>query len=245
MKLLVINPNTCEEMTDDIRYTIQKIVSANVVCEVVSPDFGPRSLESFYDYSLATFGIQRLLYKKESDYNGILIACFGDPGLFSYKEIANCPVLGIAESSISMSLLLGDKFAILGASNKAIPMMSNMVRQYGLDTRFAGAWALNMSVLDVESNKQEATKRLIATGQAAKEKGADVLILGCAGMTGLTTPVEEALQMPILDPVECGYRALEMMVFAGYKTAKSGLFSTPSAQQIVREELLKGQNGAL
>ena len=237
MKLLIINPNTCAEMTADILTTAKTSVSAGVRVDVVQPDFGPESLESFYDYNLAAFGISRLLGKAEG-YDGVLIACYGDPGLYAVKEKCDCPVLGIAEASISLSLLMGYKFGILAASKKAVPMMENMVVQYGLRERLAGVWPLDMSVLDVESDKDKAISRLQKVGGEALEAGAEVLILGCAGMTGMAKPVEKELGVPILDPVACGCKLLEMMASAGYTTSKVGLYAAPAPKRINREELL-------
>ncbi|MEL7610763.1 MAG: aspartate/glutamate racemase family protein [Bacillota bacterium] len=238
MKLLIVNPNTSVEMTQGIREAVREALGPGSDFDVVQPDFGPESLESYYDYNLAAFGVSRLL-KKARDYDGVLIACYGDPGLYGFKEICSCPVLGIAEASISLSLLMGYKFGILAASNKAVPMMRNMVAQYGLSDRFAGIWPLDMSVLDVEANKDEALTRLIETGKAAVDAGAEVLILGCAGMTGLKLPVEEALGVPIIDPLECGCKILEMMAGCGYSVSKKGLYATPMPKSIARKDLLE------
>lgn len=123
MNLLVVNPNTSEAMTEDIRDTVERVRSPDTTVTVTSLDFGPESLESFYDYTLASFGLCRLLEKEKDTYDGVLIACYGDPGLYAAKEICDCPVLGIAETSIALSLLMGGRFSILAASEKAVPMM--------------------------------------------------------------------------------------------------------------------------
>ena len=81
MKLLIINPNTSEAMTEDIRRTILMVKNKEIDIEVIHSDFGAESLESFYDYTLASFGMIRCLKKHVKDYDGILIACFGDPGV--------------------------------------------------------------------------------------------------------------------------------------------------------------------
>ena len=237
MKLLIINPNTCAGMTADILTTARAALSSGVQADVVQPDFGPESLESFYDYTLAAFGVFRLLEKSQR-YDGILIACYGDPGLYALKERYSCPVLGIAEASLSLSLLMGYKFGILTASAKAVPMMENMVAQYGLRDRLAGVWPLNMPVLDIESCKDKATAHLLKVGKKALKAGADLLILGCAGMTGMAESAEEELGVPVLDPVACGCKMLEMMVKAGYTTSKLGLYATPASKCVDRKDLL-------
>lgn len=238
-RFLIINPNTSEEMTGDIRRTVMRVKSDWAELDVLSPDFGPRSLESFIDYALAAFAMLRLVRGQEAHYDGVLVCCFGDPGLYAIKETMTCPVLGIAESSMSLSLLLGQRFSILAASEKAVPMMRDMVGQYGLTARLASVEAIGLSVLEAEKDKARSIRLLTEVGRKAKDKGAETLILGCAGMTGLRQEIEAALGMPVLDPVECGYRLLETLATAGIGQSRAGLYATPRPQEMVQEVLLK------
>lgn len=237
-RFLIINPNTSEEMTEDIRRTVMAVKSDWAAIEVRSPDFGPRSLESFRDYALASFAMLRLCNGQKTPYDGVLVCCFGDPGLYAIKETLSCPVLGIAESSMSLALLLGQRFSILAASEKAVPMMRDMVGQYGLTARLASVEAIGLSVLEAERDKETSIRLLTEVGKKAKDQGAETLILGCAGMTGLKHHIETALGMPVLDPVECGYRLLETLAHAGISHSRAGLYAPPNTQEIVRPELL-------
>lgn len=238
MNLLIVNPNTSETMTEDVRRTVERIKFQDTSVTVMDLDFGPEALESFYDYALSGFGLCRLLEKEKDKYDGILVACYGDPGLYAAKELCDCPVLGIAETSMAFSLLLGSRFSILAASGKAVPMMENMISQYGMRNRSAGVLPLHMSVLDAEANQEETVERLIEAGKKAVSGGAEVLILGCAGMTGFGEPVSRALGVPVIDPVEITFLTLEMMCRGGLKTSKKGLYKTPDKKKIKNGRLL-------
>ena len=95
-----------------------------------------------------------------------------------------------------------------------------------------------MSVLDVERNKEQAVEKLVNVGRIVKERGAEVLILGCAGMTGISDAVEKRLGIRVLDPVIVGYSVLEMLVTKNIPIGKSGLLATPSPKEILKEQLL-------
>lgn len=239
IKILVINPNTSLEMTEEIQITIDRIKDSDDEATVTHPDFGSHSLESFYDYHMAAFGCFRLVQKVKMDYDGILVACFGDPGLYALKEICDYPVIRIAESSLAMSTIMGQKCSVLVASIKAVPMMKDMINQYGLSSRLASIEPIGMAVSSIEENKEESIRRLVKTGRNAIEKGAEVLILGCAGMTGLKDRVEEKLGVPVIDPVEYGYKVLEMMIKNNFPISKIGLYKTPYKKEIEKSELLK------
>ena len=103
--------------------------------------------------------------------------------------------------------------------------MENMVNSYGLKERLTSVECLGMSVTAVEEQKEEAIEKLTQAAERAAGKGADVLVLGCAGMTTLKDIVEERTGMVILDPVETGYAMLEAMVCRGLKVSHSGLYA--------------------
>ena len=44
MNLLIVNPNTSEAMTEDIRRTVEQAKSPDVSVTVTRPDFGPEAL---------------------------------------------------------------------------------------------------------------------------------------------------------------------------------------------------------
>lgn len=238
MKVLVLNPNTSEEMTKDIASTINNIKHDQVEVDVKNPDFGPRSLESFYDYQLASFGCLRLIKETGNEYDGILLACFGDPGLYALKESVDYPVIGIAEASMAMSILMGQKFSLLVASEKAVPMMKDMVNQYSLNARLASIETIELNVLELEKQREKSIQKLVETGKKAVEQGAEVLILGCAGMTSMKQEVEELVKVPVIDPIEYGYKTLEMMVKNQFPISKIGLYQEPYKKEIVKSELL-------
>jgi len=128
---LVINPNTSERMTAEIEVTARRVFVLPWNCIVSCAPAGPESLESWSDYHLASLAVLPLL-EQHSQVDGIVLACFGDPGLYLLKESCSVPVVGIAEASMSMAVLLGARFGILAGMRRAVELMDSMVRRMGL-----------------------------------------------------------------------------------------------------------------
>ena len=226
-RYLVVNPNTSTEMTSSIKSTIDQVAEADIEVDVINVAVGLPSLESFYDYNIAAAAVSYTLdAAKIAGYDGVLLACFGDPGLYGLKEMISAPVIGIAEAALSVSLLLGYKFAIIVALDKATPMMTNLVQQYGLSQRLAGVYALDISVLGIEENRARSLDRMLHVGSQAVAAGAEVLILGCAGMTGFATAIENELKVTVIDPVSAGFTMLHAIVTANLRTSRNGLYKT-------------------
>jgi allantoin racemase len=172
------------------------------------------------------------------DVDGVVLACFGDPGLYSLKEACNKPVIGIAEASMSMALLLGNRFGILVGMRRAVELMDNLVRTYGLEARYAGSESLDMRVLDFDKDRTVTLEALEKTSQKLRVHGAEVLLLGCAGLTGFVDDLQKRVAMPVIDPVEAGCRMLQSVCNAGLSTSHIGLYSKPAPQKMQNLERL-------
>lgn len=225
-KILVINPNASESMTESIRNTAASHASPDIAVEVIRTPNAPNVLESFTDYTNAGREVLIMLDRLPlENYDGILLACFGDPCLAALKEKSPAPVVGIAEASMAMALLLGYKFSILAAVDKAKVMMEQLVLSYGLKERLATVESLKVTIEDFMEDAGLLEARILDRGQHAMAQGCEVLIYGCAGMTMLAAEdLSEKLGIAVLDPVVCGLAALEGIVGKGLKVSKIGLY---------------------
>ncbi|MGE5072327.1 MAG: aspartate/glutamate racemase family protein [Anaerolineae bacterium] len=230
---LVINPNTSAAMTAEIEHTARRVFRPPWSCTVSAAAAGPESLESWSDYALASITVLPLLLE-HPDADGIVLACFGDPGLYPLKEASDKPVVGIAEASMSLALLVGSRFGILAGMRRAVELMDSMVRTYGLEARYAGTQSLDMRVLDFDKDRAATLSVLEDASRKLRERGADVLLLGCAGLTGFVDELEGRISMPVIDPVEAGCRLLQTVCEAGLNTSHAGLFERPAAQNMHR-----------
>lgn len=230
-KALVINPNTSLSMRSDIQATADSVFVPPWEVSVVNAPSGSESLESWYDYQLAGVAVLPLL-AQYPDADGIVLACFGDPGLYALKEISKVPVVGIAEAAMSLSLLVGGRFGILAGMNRAVQLMDSMVRTYGLESRYSGTVSLDMRVLGFEEDRAQTLRTLEIASREMVKRGADVLLLGCAGLTSFIDEVQALVPVLIIDPVEAGCRMLQAVVEAKLNTSHSGLYSAPAPQRM-------------
>ena len=234
---LVINPNTSERMTAEIEATAKRVFLPPWDCTVICAPAGPESLESWSDYHLASIAMLPLV-EKHPDADGIVLACFGDPGLYLLKESCSVPVVGIAEASMSLAVLLGARFGILAGMGRAVELMDSMVRTYGMEARYAGTISLEMRVLDFDQDRATTLHVLEGASRQLREKGAEVLLLGCAGLTAFVQQLQARVEMPVIDSVEAGCRMLQTLCAAGLNTSHIGLYSKPAPQNMQRLEHL-------
>jgi allantoin racemase len=76
------------------------------------------------------------------------------------------------------------------------------------------------------------------TSHKLRSRGAEVLVLGCAGLTGFVEDLQKRVAMPVIDPVEAGCRMLKSVCETGLNTSHIGLYSKPAQQNMQRPERL-------
>ena len=100
------------------------------------------------------------------------------------REETSKPVIGILESAIVQAMLVGQRFGIVttGVGYKYVHYTE--VRNFlgATSERFAGLIAVGLGVVELrEGDRQKIITNMKEGSKKIAEKGADVVILGCAG----------------------------------------------------------------
>jgi allantoin racemase len=84
----------------------------------------------------------------------------------------------------------------------SVPRHLRALGAMGVLDRVAGDRALGLGVAEL-ADPAITQERLIDTGRRLRdEDGAEVLILGCAGMARYRAVLEQVLQIPVIDPCQ-------------------------------------------
>ena len=83
-----------------------------------------------------------------------------------------------------------------------------------------------MTETETDPSRTKARILEVAT-TAVKEDGAEVIVLGCAGMTGYADDVEQQLGVVVLDPTTVTLKVCEALIDVGLRHCKRGLYAAP------------------
>ncbi|MEM7058698.1 MAG: aspartate/glutamate racemase family protein [Pseudomonadota bacterium] len=196
----VLNPNSNQDVTDglaDALFAFEIPGRIEITCETL--ESGPYGIESQRDVdSVAVPVVDRM---KAHPADAHVIACYSDPGLALARAEVPAPVFGIQESAIAMALTRGERFGVIAIADASIPRHLHAIRTMGVEARLAAERALNLTV--AETTGDAVFDRLAETGaQLCKTDGADVLILGCAGMARHRARLAAELECPVIDPAQ-------------------------------------------
>jgi Asp/Glu/hydantoin racemase len=107
------------------------------------------------------------------------------------------PSIGILESSITHALLIGSRFGIITTGTGYKYIYHTDVRNVlgGKSEKFAGLVTTGLGVLELREGDAEKVKKNVKdASRKIAEMGADVIILGCAGMAGMEGVVKEGVR---------------------------------------------------
>jgi Asp/Glu/hydantoin racemase len=145
-----------------------------------------------------------------------VIACFSDPGIQLARESTRRPVFGIAEAGVTTALNLGNNVGIISILPSAVRRHTRYFRSLGLESRIAGDRPVDLGVCDLV-DEERTLKRMTETGrQLRDEDGADVLVMGCAGMARYRIELESVLEIPVIDPTQAAVGMAVAAVQLGY-----------------------------
>ncbi|AGK46195.1 asp/Glu/Hydantoin racemase family protein [Burkholderia thailandensis MSMB121] len=247
MKIKLINPNTTQRMTDAMGRCAREVASAGTAIVAVSPAMGPPSIEGHYDEALATPGLLAEVAAGERDgFDGYVIACFGDPGLYAARELARGPVIGIAEAAMHAASVLAPGFSVVTTLARTCGMAWHLAERYGMKRFCRNVRATDVAVLDLD-RPGSAARRVIVDEcrRALDEDGADAIVLGCAGMAEFAHEIEAAIGAPVVEGVTAAVKWAEALIELKLATAKRGDFARPLAKRYDGEFARFSPDGAL
>jgi allantoin racemase len=201
-QILVINPNSTEAVTRSMDAALDplRLAGGPEITSVTLAE-GPPGIQSQRDVDFVVPHLcRRIAADNQSD--AFVIACFSDPGLHAARETTERPVLGISEVGMTTALNLGQRVGVIAVVKQSIPRHTRYFRAMGIADRVAGEVAVDLPVVEL-SDEAKTRGRMLEVGRALKDThGADVLVMGCAGMARYRAPLEDALGIPVIDPTQ-------------------------------------------
>ncbi|MGG5887423.1 aspartate/glutamate racemase family protein [Falsiroseomonas sp. HC035] len=204
MNLLLINANTSADITARLVGIARAIAPQGVTITGATGRFGARYIASRASSAIAAHAAIDAYAEHGAGADAVLIGCFGDPGLDALRELAPVPVLGLADASAAAAR--GRRFGVVTGGAAWKPMLEEFFAARGYGTQLAGVRTVAPTGGEIARDPDAALALLAETCRDCVEQdGAEVVILGGAGLAGLAARLD--LPLPVLCSVEEGVRA--------------------------------------
>lgn len=214
--LLVINPNTTASVTELVALHVKKAVGDRADIRAVTGSFGCAYISSESCYAIAAHTALDSYASNEAGCDGVLLACFGDPGLFALQELSTVPVTGLAEACMFDAAARGKRFSIVTGGVRWKPMLQRLASALGLSPSLASVRPISLTGAQIADDPEASLDMLIAEcNAAADEDSAQEVILGGAGLAGLAERIQHRCHVRVLDSVLLGAEIAVRRIEAG------------------------------
>ncbi|KDR76367.1 hypothetical protein GALMADRAFT_247806 [Galerina marginata CBS 339.88] len=206
ISLLVINPNSSQSVTAGLREVLSPPPGV-VLKFYTAPSNAPPSINDATTGVLSGAACFADIQAKNliDEYDGFLVCCFSDhPLTHMLRENTQKPAMNILESAVTQSLLIGQRFGIITTGTGYKYIHYTEVRNFlgATSERFAGLVTTGLGVVELREGDRQHVEKKVKEGSAKiAAKGADVIILGCAGMAGMEGLVRQGVVEAGLPPV--------------------------------------------
>ena len=217
--ILVINPNSTEAVTRAMDQACEPLcIPGGPAIECVTLQGGPPGIETQRDADSVVGPLLRMVSEREKEHAAFVIACFSDPGIHAVREVTKKPVLGISECGILTALTLGQKFGVIAILRKSIARHLRYIGALGVGDRLAAELPIGLGVTELADEKKT-FERMVRAGERLREDhGADVVVMGCAGMARYRRPLQDAIGIPVVEPTQAAVAMAIGRVRLGWHT---------------------------
>jgi Asp/Glu/hydantoin racemase len=206
--LLLLNPNTSADVSQRLLAAGRARAPSGLALRAATARFGARYIA---DEAAAAIAAHAALDALAADVaahgrpSAVLLACFGDPGLFALRAVAGVPVLGLAEAAMHAAAAHGP-FVVVTGGPAWVPMLARLVPAFDLPAPLLGVQAVAASGAELAADPPAAARLLAQAAGAARARWpqARSVLLGGAGLAGWADAVAAAapgLGVPVLDSV--------------------------------------------
>lgn len=197
MRILIVNVNTTESMTEGIAAQARAAASPGTEIVGLTPSFGAESVEGNLESYLAAVAVMDRVVRYTEPYDAVIQAGYGEHGREGLQELLDVPVVDITEAGASTAMYLGHRYSVVTTLDRAVPLIEDRLLIAGLDRRCASVRSSGMAVLELESEPDRAVEAIVAESEAAvRDDHAEVIVLGCGGMAELEARVRSAPASP-------------------------------------------------
>lgn len=236
MRLLLINPNTSQFVTDTVKAEALQVCDPDTQIDAVTGRFGPAIIGSRSENVIGAYSALSLAAEHGRDADAIVLAVSFDSGLPGVREAMSVPVVGMMEAACLAACMLGGTFALMTFGDRAGPIYSELVEHYGLGQRFHGVHSLGTLSPEEMRNTELIADRVIDGATALAGEGVEAVVLAGAVFAGLARNIGDSTPIPLVDGIAAGVKMAEMLVQLACSKPTRGSYRLPEAKDLTRVE---------
>ena len=228
MRILIVNVNTTPSITESIGAQAAGAAAPGTEIVPLTPPFGAESVEGNYESYLAAVAVMEAVRAYPEPFDAVIQAGYGEHGREGLQELLEVPVVDITEAAASTAQFVGRTYSVVTSLDRTVPLIEDRLAAAGLNSRCASVRASGLPVLELDRDPRAAVEAIAQEAvRAVQDDRAEVVCLGCGGMSGLAERVIERTGVPVVDGVTAAVTTAESLIRLGLTTSKVRTYAPP------------------
>ena len=233
MKLLLINPNLTQAVTDAVLAAARATARPDTELVAVTGDFGPVVIGSRAENALAQHGVLDLVARHAAGCDAVVLGVSLDTGLWACRELLDLPVVGMTEAGLLVGATVATRIGVLTYGVRMAPIYRELVDSYGFTSRVAGVEAIAVTPQQTFSEPAAVQAAVLAgIARLVERDGAEAVLLAGAAMASMADILQPQAPVPLLDGVRCAVALAEALHALRLPRARSGSLSPTGGREV-------------
>lgn len=204
MKILIINPNISERITASIDSVARSVVDdPDVSIVTTSAAFGVEYITTWSENVVGAHAALTAFAEASAagPFDAVIVASFSDAGSEAIREVAGCPVVGMAQAAMTAAARIG-RFAVVNSAPGLKDLIRERALNAGLGDRLAGIVCAPEGSIRLATDFDAGVDVLVRlANEAIDTLGAQVIVLGGAPISDAARAVRARLAVPVVEGI--------------------------------------------
>ncbi len=204
-------------LVEKILASRRQAASADTEIDFVIPQEGPRALNAESDLAFSAEAVlPMVLEAPQEGYSAVIIDCTCDQLYPDITRQLSIPLVPSLHSSLHLAAMLAGRFSIITPTPGQRNIYTRLAQLYGFEKSIVSVQEREVDYTVGNCGADQITSVFLEEGEAARQKGARCIVLGCTALT-IEKVLQEKLGIPVLAPGNVAVKVAEMLVQLGLR----------------------------
>jgi allantoin racemase len=233
LKILIINGNRTERVTQSVLSEAKRVASADVALHAVTAEFGADIVYSHAENTLAAHAVLDCLARHHEAFDAAILAISFDSGLAAARELIAIPVLGLTESALLRAAALGQRIGVITFGAVSNSLYDEVLWRSGLGDRLIARRTIEIGSTTHYLKPREFDAEVLRQANDLAHAGADVVVICGAAVAGIAARLQAQTNRPLVDGVAAAIQRAEELVRNGAQPPAISISQAKPLAQIV------------
>lgn len=214
-RILLINPNTSTATTQMMVAIAQACLPPAFEVVGATADLGVPMIVTPVELAASAAQVDTQWRRAGGGWAGVIVACFGDPGVRALRQHAGVPVIGIGEAAMRDAGARGRRFGIATTTGELAADIQALAEALGLVSQYTGlrVTAGDPHVL-VRSPERLNPAMAEAIDACVRIDGAQAVVVGGGPLGQVADALADRCGVPLVAPLAAAARLLQAQLQA-------------------------------